>query len=177
MDTIFYRKLFAEEITDGFLDDFLRLQETKRCWFYEDGKLLLKEHPRVWDWDADKKRYMIGHLRVYARKNTAFGTFSGDRLAGFAALGDSFFGSRNQYLNLPMLQVSADFRHKGVGRRLFALIAGEAKGRGAEKLYISANNSEESQAFYRAVGCTDAMEVNKEQAELEPFDCQMEYTL
>ncbi len=177
MDTITYRRLSADEISDSFLDDYRRYQETKRCWFYEDGVPVLKDHFYVWDWDADKKRYMIGNLRVYARKNTAFGAFCGDRLAGFAALGDSFCGSQNQYLNMPSLQVSADFRHRGIGKRLFRLIADEAKAKGAEKLYISANNSEESQAFYRAVGCVGAKEVNKEQAEREPFDCQMECVL
>ena len=177
MNTIIYRRLSADEISDSFLDGYRRYQETKRCWFSENGVPVLKDHFYVWDWDAVKKRYMIEHLRVCARKNTAFGAFCGDRLAGFAALGDSFYGSQNQYLNLPMLQVSADFRHKGVGRRLFEMIAGEAKAKGAEKLYISANNSEESQAFYRAVGCVDAEEVDKKQAEREPFDCQLEYEL
>jgi hypothetical protein len=48
---------------------------------------------------------------------------------------------------------------------------------GAEKLYISAHSSKESQAAYRALGCTPAEEVNEGLAAAEPFDVQMEYRL
>ncbi len=177
MNDITYRKLSSDEISDSYLDAYRRYQETRRCWFFTDGTSVLKECPHVWDWDADKRRNIAGLLRRYADKNAAFGAFCDGELAGFAALETVFSGSRGQYLNLPMLQVSADFRHRGIGKRLFAMITDEARSRGAEKLYISANNSEESQAFYRAVGCIDAKEVDKEQVEREPFDCQMEYVL
>ena len=40
----------------------------------------------------------------------------------------------------------------------------------ADKLYISAHSSKESQAAYRALGCTRAEEVNAELAAAEPFD-------
>ena len=50
-------------------------------------------------------------------------------------------------------------------------------GFGADKLYISAHSSKESQAAYRALGCTPAEEVNEGLAAAEPFDVQMEYRL
>ena len=49
--------------------------------------------------------------------------------------------------------------------------------RGADKLYISAHSSKESQAAYRALGCTPAEEVNEGLAAAEPYDVQMEYKL
>ncbi len=48
---------------------------------------------------------------------------------------------------------------------------------GLLKLYISAHSSKESQAAYRALGCTPAEEVNEGLAAAEPFDVQMEYRL
>lgn len=48
---------------------------------------------------------------------------------------------------------------------------------GAEKIYISSHSSKESQAAYRSLGCVDAVKINKEIAENEPFDIQMEYCL
>ena len=53
----------------------------------------------------------------------------------------------------------------------------EARRLGADKLYISAHSSKESQAAYRALGCTPAEEVNEGLAAAEPFDVQMEYRL
>ena len=53
----------------------------------------------------------------------------------------------------------------------------EARQLGADKLYISAHSSKESQAAYRALGCAPAEEVNEKLAAVEPFDVQMEYKL
>ena len=47
----------------------------------------------------------------------------------------------------------------------------------AEKLYISAHSSKESQAAYRALGCVHAEEINAKLAQEEPCDVQMEYRL
>ena len=76
-----------------------------------------------------------------------------------------------------MMQVSTEYRNKGIGKQLFKLIADSARQLGAKKIYISAHSSEESQAFYRAVGSVDAVEINQVIARNDPFDCQMEYVL
>ena len=68
-------------------------------------------------------------------------------------------------------------RHQGIGRRLFSIVCEEALRLGADKLYISGHSSKESQAAYRALGCTFAEEVNESLAEAEPFDVQLEYRL
>ena len=57
------------------------------------------------------------------------------------------------------------------------LRAAWAQAHGAQKLYISAHSAEESQAFYRSIGCIDALWISREHAEKEPYDCQMEYAL
>ena len=53
----------------------------------------------------------------------------------------------------------------------------EARLLGADKLYISAHSSKESQAAYRAFGCTPAEEINANLVAEEPFDVQLEYRL
>ena len=64
-------------------------------------------------------------------------------------------------------------RGQGVGRRLFEMGKAEARKNCAEALYISACSSEETIAFYRAMGSKLASNPIKEIAEKEPFDLQM----
>ncbi len=86
-------------------------------------------------------------------------------------------GSRGQYAVLAEMHVSEELRGRGLGRQLFARAAEEARSLGAEKLYISAMSAEESQAFYRAMGCVEAQEYDPPHVEKEPCDVQMEYLL
>lgn len=86
-------------------------------------------------------------------------------------------GSHNQYIWLDMLHVSFEYRHHGIGRKLFNLAVEAARELHASKMYISAHSSEESQAFYRAMGCVHAMEVIPELFEAEPYDVHMEFVL
>lgn len=74
------------------------------------------------------------------------------------------FGKSVKYVNLEQFQVSEDFRGKRIGRKLFDLACSEAKNFDAQKLYISAHSSKESQAAYKALGCVPASEVNEKMA-------------
>ena len=87
------------------------------------------------------------------------------------------FGSGEQYVELSVIQVSAPYRRRGIGKGLFRRAAKAARAFGAKKLYISAHSSVESQAFYKAVGCVEATEYNESIAAREPYDCQLEYDL
>jgi N-acetylglutamate synthase-like GNAT family acetyltransferase len=60
-------------------------------------------------------------------------------------------------------------------RRLFMMAARAARELGAEKMYITANASRESQAFYRAMGCVEAAEPVPALLAEEPNDVHMEY--
>ena len=57
------------------------------------------------------------------------------------------------------------------------MVCEEALRLGAEKLYISSHSSKESQAAYRALGCTPSEEINVSLVAEEPFDVQLEYRL
>ena len=76
-----------------------------------------------------------------------------------------------------MLMTVEEYRCQGIGRKLFSMACEEARLLGADKLYISAHSSKESQAAYRALGCTPAEEVNEKLAAAEPCDVQMEYRI
>lgn len=103
--------------------------------------------------------------------------FDGGTLKGFASVESRPMGTRGQYRDLSSLHVSAECRRRGLGRVLFAKAAGWARAQGAEKLYISSHSALETQRFYRALGCTDALEPDAAHTAREPFDCQLEYRL
>lgn len=42
---------------------------------------------------------------------------------------------------------------------------------------MSTHSSEETQAFYKAMGCMEAVEYNEKLVSEEPCDCQLEYCL
>ena len=134
--------------------------------------------PFIDDWDEEDYAFLVRCLRSTVRAGGAvFGAFSGGELKGFASVEAAPAGSRGQYRDLTSLHVSADLRRHGAGKQLFALAAAWARSQGAQKLYISSHSAVESQAFYAAMGCTDAQEIDEDHARREPFDRQLEYLL
>lgn len=170
------RKLNLSDFNNSFLDNFNRYQKVERCWRKENGNWMLKDNQYIENWDNDKKQLVISDLyNCIQQGGIVLGVFYNNKLIGFSSIGNTLFGEYKQYIELIMLQISHGYRNNGIGKKLFFLIVEMAKEKGAKKLYISAHSSEESQAFYRAVGCVEAEEVNIQIAENEPFDCQMEY--
>ena len=98
-------------------------------------------------------------------------------VVGFCAVEAKRFGSAGQYVELSVIQVSAPYRGRGIGKGLFRRAARAARALGAKKLYISAHSSVESQAFYKAVGCVEAAEYDEAITAREPYDCQLEFDL
>ena len=160
------------------MDDFVRHQTVTECWrkINDDWRLV----PNVFEenWSTEQCREIaedvVHHINL---DQTGFGVFDGGRIIGFAAVSHRIFGAAARYVQLVCFQISEEYRRQGIGRKLFSLACEEARRLGAEKLYISANSSKESQAAYRALGCTPAEEVNEGLAAAEPFDVQMEYRL
>ena len=71
------------------------------------------------------------------------------------------------------MQLSATCRGQGIGRKLFDIGKDEARKAGAQALYISACSSEETIAFYKAMGAELTDRPITEFAEAEPYDLQM----
>ena len=170
-DEIHYQRLNADNFTNHSLDDFVRRQTVTECWrkINNDWKLV----PNVYqeNWSQVQCREIAEDVVHYINLDqTGFGAFDGD-------VSHRIFGVKARYVQLVCLQITEEYRRRGIGRKLFSLACDEARQLGADKLYISAHSSKESQAAYRALGCTLAEEVNEELAAAEPFDVQMEYRL
>lgn len=173
-----YKELNIDELTVNLFAFFNRYQDVKQCWRKEDGQWVLKDISFVDNWGVQEKKFLADCLRNTLNTNgTVFGAFNDNTLVGFASVEGSYFGSNQQYLQLSSIHTSYELRGQGIGKNLFDLICKRAKNMGAKKLYISAHSSKESQAFYKKIGCVDAIEINKHIADEESCDCQLEYDL
>ena len=173
-----YRRLDNHNFTGHSLDDFVRHQTVTACWRKtgSDWKLVPNAYEENWSPEQCREiaEDVVQHISL---DQTGFGAFDGGRIIGFAIVSHRIFGAVARYVQLVCFQISEEYRRQGIGRKLFSLVCEEARRLGADKLYISAHSSKESQAAYRALGCTPAEEVNEELAAAEPFDVQMEYRL
>ena len=173
-----YKRLDNHNFTGHSLDDFVRRQTVTECWrkIDNDWKLVTNVYEENWSQAQCREiaEDVVHHINL---DQTGFGAFDGERIIGFATVSHRIFGAAARYVQLVCFQISEEYRRQGIGRKLFSLACEEARRLGADKLYISAHSSKESQAAYRALGCTPAEEVNEGLAAAEPFDVQMEYRL
>lgn len=171
--------LTERNFTGHSLDGFVRHQEVTQCWRCVDGQWTLLPIRFTEDWDLAECRRIAKHIAegLSAGSIVGFGAFDGEAMVGYVTVGTARFGSKGQYVQLVEFEVSEGYRGRKIGKRLFALGCGAASALGAEKLYISAHSSMESQAAYRALGCVHAQEINAALAQAEPCDVQMEYRL
>ena len=173
------KELFYKDMNNDILKNFNRYQEIAKCWRKENDSWILKDVYYIDDWDNNEKLDRIISMRENVQNGHArfFAAFIDGEIVGFSYLRTNLFGKHNEYMNLGKFHISKDFRNQGIGKSLFKITCSAAKSMGAEKLYISAHSAEEPMAFYRNIGCTDAVEINHELADDEPFDCQLEYIL
>jgi N-acetylglutamate synthase-like GNAT family acetyltransferase len=178
MQSISYKELKINEINTELFSSFNRYQEVKKCWRRENGEWILKEVPFIEQWGSEEYEILIKCLQHTIRTGgTVFGAFHNNVLVGFASVENEFFGSKKEYLEMSCIHTSYESRGMGIGRSLFSLVCNKAKEMGAQKLYISTHSSQESQAFYKAIGCVEAVEYNSKLVAKEPCDCQLEYRL
>lgn len=175
------RELKRVDLHCNFLKKFNRYQITNRVWYKErneNDKYILKDDYFIDTWDEDRKIQIVEYLReCIGRGGLAVGAYYGNDLIGFANIESELVGTNKEYLELPFIHVSNEFRDRGIGKKLFKLCSIKAKEKGAKKLYIGAHPSVETQDFYKSIGCTYAVEINKDIFNREPLDIQMEYVL
>jgi ribosomal protein S18 acetylase RimI-like enzyme len=179
VNNVEYKRLELSDLSPDMLKFFHRYQAVKKCWRKINNKWVLIDNPYIEDWDDDFRNQLSTEDFPQAIKSggALFGAYDNDKLIGFFALDGNLIGSEKQYAWLVFCHVSAEYRHHGIGRKLFNLAVEAARKLGAPKMYISAHSSEESQAFYRAVGCVHAEEIIPELFEAEPYDVHMEFVL
>jgi len=150
------------------LDFYNRKQDVNKVYRRINGEYELVECKYTEDWDLNKKR-SVAKL-ISGDEHITYIALEKDKVVGFIGLLKRL---RGPYMILDMLHVSSECRGQGIGRKLFEAGKAEARKAGAEALYISACSSEETIAFYRAMGTDLASNPIKEIAEEEPFDLQM----
>lgn len=175
---ITYKVLSDNDVDLSLFAFFDRTQKVTKCWRKVNGEWLIKDVPFVDNWSEEEYLEVVQHLKNLIHSNGyVVGAFFNGQLKGFASVDPAIFGTHAKYMDLSNIHVSQDMRGQGIGKELFSLVKKWAKEHHAEKLYISAHSAIESQAFYRAMGCVEAVEYNKELAEKEPCDCQLECVL
>lgn len=176
--SIDYKELSLSDLHPDLLQKFVRLQETHKVWYKTDFGYSIKDDHFIDHWDDQKKRTVIEELRrCMVNGGTVYGALLKRDIIGFANIKGQLFGSESQYVELPYIHVSANQRGCGIGRELFELCKSAAKRNGANKLYIAAHPSVETQEFYAKMGCMYALEIDKEIYKREPLDIQMELIL
>lgn len=160
--------LSPENFPVGALDAYERKQQVQRVYRKTGTGYALVEHPYTEDWTSEQKRSVEGVLR--GKRHLTYLALDNGRVAGFISLKRI---PVNGFLIVDQMQVSAPYRGQGIGRRLFEMGIAEAKKAGVQGLYISACSSEETIAFYRAMGAELTDVPIRELAEAEPFDLQM----
>lgn len=171
------KQLKISDIHINMLNYFNRYQEVTQCWEKNENNWVLEDVSYIRDWNEDKKKWAINYfLQCIEQGGMILGAFDEYKLIGFAKIDGKLFGSLNQYINLSLLLISNEYRHQGLGRRLFMTVCERAISLNAKKLYISAHSAKDAIAFYKKMGCKDAQEIIQELID-KPCDLQLEYQL
>lgn len=157
-----YVELNKDNFNTYSLDDFDRRQ--------------VVEYVEEWS-IVDKRKLAVRMLEGIAFGKFLVGAMSGGKIVGFAFVDNNIFGNKEKYIDLIEFYVSAAYRRRGIGERLFRIACNFARQAGAAKLYVSAHSAEESIAAYVKYGCELAQELNADLAEKEPCDVPLEFDL
>jgi ribosomal protein S18 acetylase RimI-like enzyme len=175
-----YKLLDLTSLQSTNLNKFNRYQETNRVWYKDKDtdQFNIKADHFVEQWNDDKKMLVLRDLEECVKLGgIVVGAFLERDIIGFANVEGELFGSKKEYRELSYIHVSNEYRNYGIGKKLFQLCCEKAKEIGTKKLYIAAHPSEETQHFYRKLGCTYAGEINQVIFNKEPLDIQLEFVL
>lgn len=170
-----YRTLSENEISVELFKDFIRHQKVTKCWRKENNEWVIRDAPFIDDWSKEDYQFLVACLKnTVAAGGFVYAAFCEGALKGFVSVESELFGGANKYLDLTSIHVSEDMRSRGIGAKLFHAAKEWAREKGACKLYISSHSAVESQAFYKKMGCVEAVWYYQKHVEAEPYDCQLE---
>lgn len=177
MENMVIRKLELAECDR--LSEINPSQFIGKAWREIDGsRQLIAIDYQESSWPNGFENHLFGLKKTILDGGFAVGAFdSNDKLIGFATLNREFFGETFNHVLLDQLFISLEHRNKGIGWTLFLSCSNMAKEWGADKIYICAGSAEETIAFYRAIGCSEAREVNRTLYEKDTRDIQLEFAL
>ena len=160
--------LSKENFKQDSLDNYPRKHDVKKVYRKHNGEYVLVDCAYTEDWDMEKRRSVAKDIS--SDDYITYLAMENDRVVGFIGLKKALV---EPYMILDLMQVSATCRGQGIGRKLFDVGKEEARKAGAKALYISACSSEETIAFYKAMGAELTNCPIKEIEDAEPYDLQM----
>ncbi len=177
MESVIYRKLALEECER--INEMNASQFIERAWReVNEERQLVEINYQDPDWPNGYDHHFNRLQETILGKGCAIGAFDNDqKLIGFVTVNREFFGEKCNYVLLDQLFITLEHRNKGIGKKLFMLSADIAKAWNADKIYICAGSAEETIAFYFAMGCGNAAEIDKELYESDPRDFHLEFSL
>jgi len=175
MSTITYRSLKLNECER--IKEINASQFIGRAWREVNGiRKLIDINYQDPDFPNGYENHLAALKETIESGGSAIGAFDDRKLIGFSSVNPEIFGIKSKYVLLDQIFISLEYRSKGIGKQLFMRSVTEAKKLGAAKFYICAGSSEETIAFYRAIGCVEANEINTDLYEGDTRDIQLEYS-
>jgi len=115
----------------------------------------------------------------YHGPDEVFVAIADGQVRGYAALRDRPVDKNKDTAELMRMFVSFDCRRMGLGKRLFLLCAEAARAAGMRRMVIRTEESVESNAFYKAMGCVPvrADKALRREIRAKKSDILMEYSL
>ncbi|MBS7370064.1 MAG: GNAT family N-acetyltransferase [Oscillospiraceae bacterium] len=160
--------LSEKNFNEHSLDSYERKQDVKRVYRRDKSEYVLVDMPYIEDWSLEKKQQVARDIS--SDEYISYIALDDDKVVGFIGLEKQL---KNDCMILDIIQVSLAYRGNGIGKKLFNIAKQEAKKAGAKALYISACSSEETIAFYKAMGAELTNSPIREIADDEPYDLQM----
>lgn len=167
------------------IEDAIRIKEMDasqfvgKAWREVNGERVLVEiNYQDPTWPNGYEHHYGNLIKTIEKSGFAMGAFDEtNRLLGFVTVNAEVFGEKFRYVLLDQLFITLEHRGMGIGRRLFTRAAKASKRLGADKMFICAGSAEETVAFYEAMGCRRAEEIDEVLYQEDPRDLQMEYTI
>ena len=175
MNTIEYRNLNLNE--SERIREIDASQFIGRAWREVNGiRQLIEINYQDPDFPNGYENHLNALMETIETGGIALGAFENERLVGFCSVNRDVFGEKHNYVLLDQIFVSLKYGSNGIGKQLFLRSIEGAKDFGADRFYICAGSSEETFAFYKALGCIEAQEINHELYEGDTRDIQLEYS-
>lgn len=128
--------------------------------------------------DGEQLTAYIARLEaVIGSGGHAFAAWDEHRLVGIGSLDPSGVGGKNTVMTLDMLYVSAEYRGRGIGRRLTEMVASQARALGATTRYISATPTRRTVDAYLRMGANVLRSPDPEMLAREPDDIHLVLSL
>lgn len=171
-----YKIVEIVDAKETSLDSYNRKQVVTKHYFINQGNKEVRDISFIDDW-SQKDRIDIVENFFNNEDFYSAAIYESGYIVAFYVIGRKPLKSNLDYIELKQLQVSLEYRGKGLGKALFIDACSKALQFGAKRLYISAHSAIETQKAYEKLGCVDATWINEKAVKEEPYDIQMEYVL